>query len=130
VLTLKKKIAVQIQCYLWVALLLFTTVGCSAKKAFFEVSGIEVGSPLNANKALGINTSTSCDIETSSITVSSKQLKQKAKGILAHSLFHTAEIDLALFHHTTGVQPDYILNVAGTDPPKYVLYQQFKLAIV
>ncbi|AJH13601.1 hypothetical protein [Myroides profundi] len=127
-LTLKKKVAVQLQCYLWIALLMFTTVGCSAKKAFFEVSGLQVERPLNANKALGIN-QISCDVETSSVTVSSKQLKQKVKGISLSSLAYTTGVDLALFHHSKGVQLDYILNIAGTDPPKYILYQQFKLAI-
>ena len=128
-LTLRKKVAVQIQCYLWIALLMFTTVGCSAKKAFFEVSGLQMERPLNANKALGIN-QVSCDVETSSVTVSSKQLKQKVKGISLSSLAYTAGVDLALFHHSKGVQLDYILSIAGTDPPKYILYQQFKLAIV
>ena len=127
-LTLKKKVAVQIQCYLWIALLMFTTVGCSAKKAFFEVSGLQVERSLNANKALGVN-QISCDVETSSVTVSSKQLKQKVKGISLSSLAYTTGVDLALFHHNKGVQLDYILNIAGTDPPKYILYQQFKLAI-
>ncbi|EHO14617.1 hypothetical protein [Myroides odoratimimus] len=127
-LTLKKKVAVQIQCYLWIALLMFTTVGCSAKKAFFEVSGLQVERSLNANKALGVN-QISCDVETSSVTVSSKQLKQKVKGISLSSLTYTTGVDLALFHHSKGVQLDYILNIAGTDPPKYILYQQFKLAI-
>lgn len=127
-LTLKKKVAVQIQYYLWIALLMFTTVGCSAKKAFFEVSGLQVERSLNANKALGVN-QISCDVETSSVTVSSKQLKQKVKGISLSSLTYTTGVDLALFHHSKGVQLDYILNIAGTDPPKYILYQQFKLAI-
>ncbi|MCC9042515.1 hypothetical protein LNQ81_07410 [Myroides sp. M-43] len=128
--TLKRKLAVQIQCYLWIALLMFTTVGCSAKKAFFEVSGMTTERPLNANKALGSNTSITCEIESSSTTVSSRQLKQRVKGLALPSLFYSSKVDLARYYYISDVQRDYILNVAGTDPPKYVLYQQFKLAII
>lgn len=127
--TFKRKLAVQIQCYLWIALLMFTTVGCSAKKAFFEVSGIATERPLNANKALGGNTSITCEIESSTTTVSSRQLKQRVKGLTLPSTFYSNEVGLARYHFISDVQLDYILNVAGTDPPKYVLYQQFKLAI-
>lgn len=127
--TLKRKLAVQIQCYLWIALLMFTTVGCSVKKAFLEVSGIATERPLNANKALGSNTSIACEIDSSTSTVSSRQLKQRVKGLSLRSIFYSNEVDLARYHYISNVQRDYILNVAGTDPPKYVLYQQFKLAI-
>lgn len=126
---LKKNYLVQLQCYLWIGLMAFATIGCSAKQTLFEALDFTVEKPLTGSKALVNIGNSNCTVITSSEEVRetvSKQIKE-AETILLYSALLKNNV---ILKEVKNIEEDYILQLAGTDPPLYLMFQQIKLALL
>lgn len=107
----------------------FATMGCSAKQTLFEAFDFTVEKPLTGSKALTNIGSSNCTVITSSEDVRetvSKQIKEVETVFLSSS----AVENYALFKKVKNIEEDYILKLAGTNPPLYLMFQQIKLALL
>lgn len=119
----------KIQCYLWIVLIVFSTIGCSAKQNLVFSSFSPVDKPLSGSKALSLNNqSTSCtsylangslSSTTNTIRLSSgNSLGNKPAKVISYPF---AIIAGGLFYRTF---------IVDNKPPLYVLFQKLKLCIV
>lgn len=126
---LKRTFFVQVQCCLWVVLMAFATLGCSAKQTLVGAFDFTVEKSLTGSKALSNVVETNCTVLSSSQeteqTISVRRTPLQTTFLFASSLgvnvFFTKNEDL---------REDYILELAGTDPPLYLMFQQIKLALL
>lgn len=127
---LKKNLFVQLQCYLWIALIAFSTIGCSAKKNFFQAFELSIETPISGSKALALSSYLSiCDAE-----VLTKSSTQDKSSIVKTSLF--LDNDFRLKHNLSFIPQscvfleDYFLELTGTSPPLYLMFKKIKVALV
>lgn len=126
---LKRTFSVQLQCCLWIVLTVFASIGCSAKLNLFGAFDFEVEKPLSVSKALLGLGSLSCSMLNSS--------SQSEQSVLVKNIFFKNTISFAtsldanlFFNRKENISEDYILQLAGTDPPLYLMFQKIKLALL
>ena len=126
---LNRTFSVQLQCCLWIVLTVFASIGCSAKQNLFGAFDFEVEKPLSVSKALLSTGSLSC-----SMLASFRQSEQSVlvkNIILKNAIPFATSLGLnAFFNKKENISEDYILKLAGTDPPLYLIFQQIKLALL
>lgn len=126
---LKTTFLVQLECCLWVLLLAFATIGCSAKQTLFGAFDLAVEKPLTGSKAISSVGGVNCMMMTSS-----KQLKCSVSlklNSLKITLPITASLGVGVFSTKKGeLCKDYIFKLAGTDPPLYLMFQRMKIALL
>lgn len=126
---LKRTFLVQVQCCLWIALMAFATLGCSAKQTLVGAFDFTVEKSLAGSKALSNVVETNCTVLSSSEeveqTVSIQRTALRAIFPFASSLGVNV-----FFAKNEDLREDYILELAGTDPPLYLMFQQIKLALL
>lgn len=120
---------VQLQCYFWIAFMAFATIGCSAKKTFFEAFAIEVEAPLSGSKAVSVGSTLNCQVE-----VVSQESTSIKKGIIQVASLVLSESsmggDLSGIPIKKIFKKGYLLKLAGNSPPIYVMLKQFKFALL
>lgn len=127
---LKKNIFVQLQCYLWIALIAFSTIGCSAKKNFFQAFELSIETPISGSKALALSSYLSiCDAEV--LTRNSIHDKSSiAKKALFLDNDFKLERNLSFIPQLSVFLEDYFFELAGTSPPLYLIFKKIKVALV
>lgn len=119
----------QLQCYFWIVLIAFSTIGCSAKTAMFEGVDIAIEKPLTGSKTLGLNGGNVCENEIVLQRESSSSTSDHK--FLPLTLTHIDEMcDLSIIPLKAELGEDYILGLAGTSPPLYLMFQKIKYALL
>lgn len=119
----------QLQCYFWIVFMSFATIGCSAKKTFFEAFSVHVETPLSGSKAISISSNTSCDVQLVSKEITNKkEVVQQAKQLFPLTMNGTT--DLSSIPVKKIFKKGYLLKLAGNAPPLYILLKQFKFALL
>ncbi len=124
-----KNFTEQLQCYFWIVLIAFSTIGCSAKTAMFEGVDIAVEKPLTGSKTLGFNGGSVCENEI--VLQRESSAKTSVQKVLPFIFTHIDEVcDLSIIALNTEFGEDYILGLAGTSPPLYLMFQKIKYALL
>lgn len=125
---LKRTFLVRLQCCLWISLTVFASIGCSAKQNLFSAFDFEVEKPLSVSKTLLNSGSLNCSMLTS--------LEQSEQSVLVKNIFFknatsfATSLNVKPFFDKKNISEDYILQLAGTDPPLYLIFQKIKLALL
>ncbi|MTG98983.1 MULTISPECIES: hypothetical protein [Myroides] len=126
---LKRFMLFQVQCYIWALLVAFATIGCSAKQNLFAAFDISLEKPLTGSKALANGISIVCDSEISN-KVNEQSAQQFYHKVVPLSDKDYVVKDLSFITTTSTVWESYILQLAGTSPPLYLMFKKFKIALI
>lgn len=119
----------KLQCYFWVVLIAFSTIGCSAKTAMFEGVDIAIEKPLTGSKTLSLNGGNVCVSEIVLQRGNSSNIS--VQKTLPLSFTDIEEVcDLSIIPLKFELGEDYILGLAGTSPPLYLMFQKIKYALL
>lgn len=120
---------VQVQYCLLIVLMVFATLGCSAKQNLFGALDVVLEKPLTAGKTLSNTNYSSCQIARTSSEL--RHFKHKQKKNETPALEYSVAYNCAAGVYLEGLfQREYRLQMAGTSPPLYLLFKKIKLALV
>lgn len=127
--TLKNKFQIQLQCLLWIALLVFATIGCSAKQSLFESLDVLTEIPLNGSKTTQSTLSAACYSEIKSHQDDRLEQQYQQRTMLLPS-------DIAIVKHISyaqaniTIQESYSFAIAKNTPPLYLMLKRLKIALL
>lgn len=119
----------KIQSYLWIVLIVFSTIGCSAKQNLVFSSPSSLDKPLSGSKALSLNSQSSgCISYLSKGSLTTYTIKSKCNS--KHKLDAKTAKELGFCFAVGGSNLFHYNFIVDNKPPLYVLFQKLKLCIV
>lgn len=127
--TLKIKFQIQLQCLLWIALLVFATIGCSAKQSLFESLDVLTEIPLNGSKTTQSTLNSACYSEIKSHQDDRiEQQYQQGTTLLPSNIAIVKQISYDAVGKT--IQENYFFSIAKKTPPLYLILKRLKIALL
>lgn len=107
----------------------FATLGCSTKQTLVSAFDFTIEKSLTGSKALSNVVETNCTVLSSSEEVR-QNISVQPTALKTIFPFASSLGVNVIFTKNEDLCEDYILELAGTDPPLYLMFQQIKLALL